>query len=132
MRLYALPFNPYVNTILLAKELGVDTVVNFAGCPGESEHSLRSVWVTCPWPTDFLDTLTWQWVQKVIPYWEKMGQYARDNGIRIAVEPHPGYSTACWIRSLTRMSLIVRGRFVRLDMVMDRSYGRKCSAHYAL
>ncbi|MEK3723136.1 sugar phosphate isomerase/epimerase family protein [Paenibacillus sp. FSL H8-0034] len=81
----------FINTILLAKELGVDTVVNFSGCPGESEHSLRSVWVTCPWPTDFLDTLTWQWEQKVIPYWEKMGQYAGDNGIKIAVEPHPGF-----------------------------------------
>ncbi|MCR8632294.1 MULTISPECIES: sugar phosphate isomerase/epimerase family protein [Paenibacillus] len=81
----------FINSILLAKELGVDTVVNFSGCPGESETSQRSVWITCPWPTDFLETLTWQWEEKVIPYWEKMGQFAREQGIKIAVEPHPGF-----------------------------------------
>ncbi|MEK8132081.1 sugar phosphate isomerase/epimerase [Paenibacillus filicis] len=81
----------FVNSILLAKELGVDTVVNFSGCPGESETSQRSVWITCPWPTEFLDTLTWQWEQKVIPYWQEMGSFAREQGVRIAIEPHPGF-----------------------------------------
>ncbi|ULL15172.1 sugar phosphate isomerase/epimerase [Paenibacillus sp. H1-7] len=81
----------FMNTILLAKELGVETVVNFSGCPGESETSQRPAWITCPWPTDFLETLTWQWEQKVIPYWKNMGRTAREYGIQIAVEPHPGF-----------------------------------------
>jgi sugar phosphate isomerase/epimerase len=38
----------FKNTALLARELGVDTVVNFSGCPGESETSQRPVWITCP------------------------------------------------------------------------------------
>jgi sugar phosphate isomerase/epimerase len=81
----------FEQTILLAKELGVDTVVNFSGCPGESETSQRPVWITCPWPTDFADTVSWQWEQKVIPYWQKMGRFVREQGVKIAVEPHPGF-----------------------------------------
>ncbi len=78
-------------TILLAKELGVDTVVNFSGCPGESETSQRPVWITCPWPTDFSEIVQWQWEEKVIPYWTEMGQFVREQGVKIAVEPHPGF-----------------------------------------
>ncbi|TDF93194.1 sugar phosphate isomerase/epimerase family protein [Paenibacillus piri] len=81
----------FEQTILLAKELGVDTVVNFSGCPGESETSQRPVWITCPWPTDFSDTVAWQWEERVLPYWEKMGQFVREQGIKVAVEPHPGF-----------------------------------------
>jgi len=79
------------NTILLARELGVDTVVNFSGCPGESESSERPVWITCPWPGDFAETVEWQWEKKVIPYWKEMGAFAREHGVRVAVEPHPGF-----------------------------------------
>lgn len=79
-------------TILLASELGVGTVVNFSGCPGESEHSKYPVWITCPWPTDFNEVLNWQWEQKLIPYWVKMGEFAREHGVQIAVEPHPGFN----------------------------------------
>lgn len=81
----------FEQTILLANELGVDTVVNFSGCPGESDTSQRPVWITCPWPTDFLDTLNWQWEEKVVPYWERMGQFVKEQGIKVAVEPHPGF-----------------------------------------
>src|SRR5205823_4239779 len=34
-------------SVLVAAELGVGTVITFAGCPGESERSLRPSWVTC-------------------------------------------------------------------------------------
>ena len=37
-------------TILLAEKLGVDTVVDFSGCPGDSVNSKFPNWVTCPWP----------------------------------------------------------------------------------
>ncbi|MFC0472175.1 sugar phosphate isomerase/epimerase [Halalkalibacter kiskunsagensis] len=81
----------FKNTVLLAKELGVDTVVNFSGCPGESETSQRPVWITCPWPTDFSEIVQWQWEEKVIPYWIEMGKFTREHGIKVAVEPHPGF-----------------------------------------
>ena len=51
----------YRDTVRLAAELGVETVITFSGCPGESEHSLRPSWVTCSWPDDFPETLAWQW-----------------------------------------------------------------------
>ena len=40
-------------TILLAEKLGVDTMVDFSGCPGDSHDAKSPNWVTCPWPNDF-------------------------------------------------------------------------------
>lgn len=37
------------DTVRLAEELGVETVVTFFGCPGDSEGSKRPNWVVCPW-----------------------------------------------------------------------------------
>ena len=81
----------FMNSILLAKELGVDTVINFSGCPGDSDESKRPVWVTCAWPPDYFETVEWQWKEKVRPYWEEMGEFTGKHGIKIAVEPHPGF-----------------------------------------
>ena len=36
------------NAILLAEKLGVDTIIGFSGCPGDSEGSKYPNWVTCP------------------------------------------------------------------------------------
>ena len=80
------------NAVLLAEVLGVDTVITFSGCPGDSEHSLYPNWVTCPWPEDFLKILDWQWEQKLIPYWKEAGAFAKAHGVtRIAFEMHPGF-----------------------------------------
>jgi len=81
----------FKNSVLLARELGVDTIVNFSGCPGESETSQRPVWVTCPWPHDFSEIVKWQWEEKVIPYWKEMSKFTKEQGIKVAVEPHPGF-----------------------------------------
>ena len=53
-------------TILLAEKLGIPVVVDFSGCPGDSEGSRYPNWVTCPWPPDFLEILKWQWEEKVL------------------------------------------------------------------
>jgi len=79
------------DALRLAKLLKVETVVNFAGCPGDSERSLAPNWVTCPWPEDFLRVLDWQWTKKVIPYWKAEAKVARDHGVNIAFEMHPGF-----------------------------------------
>ena len=73
------------NAVLLAEKMGVDTVVTFSGCPGDSDGSRYPNWVTCPWPEDFLHILDWQWNEKLIPYWKEAGQFALDHGVsRIA------------------------------------------------
>ena len=80
------------NAVLLAEKLGVDTVITFSGCPGDSEHSLYPNWVTCPWPEDFLKILDWQWNEKLIPYWKEAGAFAKAHGVsHIAFEMHPGF-----------------------------------------
>jgi sugar phosphate isomerase/epimerase len=89
------------DTVQLAAELGVETVVTFSGCPGESERSLRPSWVTCYWPPDFPETLAWQWDERVLPYWDEAATFARRHGVRVAIEPHPGfvvYNTASMLR----------------------------------
>jgi sugar phosphate isomerase/epimerase len=91
----------YRDTVRLAAELGVATVITFSGCPGESEHSLRPSWVTCSWPDDFPETLAWQWEERVLPYWGEAAAFAGEHGVRVAIEPHPGfvvYNTASMLR----------------------------------
>lgn len=80
------------NAVLLAEKLGVDTVVGFSGCPGDSEGSKYPNWVTCPWPEDFLKILEWQWSEKLIPYWKNTAAFAEAHGVtHIAFEMHPGF-----------------------------------------
>lgn len=78
-------------TVLLAEKLGVSTVVDFSGCPGDSPNSKSPNWVTCPWPPDFLDVLNWQWDEVVTPYWKEHGKFAADHGVKVAIEMHPGF-----------------------------------------
>lgn len=78
-------------TILLAEKLGVPTVVDFSGCPGDSPNAKAPNWVTCPWPPDYLDTLRWQWDEVVAPYWIENSKFAADHGLRVAIEMHPGF-----------------------------------------
>jgi sugar phosphate isomerase/epimerase len=78
-------------TIELAHRLGVPVVIDFSGCPGDSNKSRHPNWVTCPWPTEYLDLLNWQWDRRVAPYWKEHGKFAADHGVKVAVEMHPGF-----------------------------------------
>ncbi len=78
-------------TVRLAEKLGVSVVIDFSGCPGDSDKAKFPNWVTCPWPPDFLDLLDWQWEKKVIPYWTRHAKFAADHGVKIAIEMHPGF-----------------------------------------
>ncbi len=78
-------------TILLAEKLGVGTVIDFSGCPGDSENSKFPNWSPTPWPPDYLEIQKWQWEKKVIPYWTKRAKFAQDHGVRVAIEMHPGF-----------------------------------------
>jgi sugar phosphate isomerase/epimerase len=78
-------------TILLAEALGVSTIINFSGCPGDSESAKYPNFVTVAWPGEYLDLLRWQWETKVIPFWRDAVQFASQHGVRIAIEMHPGF-----------------------------------------
>lgn len=78
-------------TVLLAEKLGIDTVINFSGCPGDSPSARKPNWVTCPWPPDYSEILEWQWKRKVIPYWKQEARFAKEHHVRIGFEMHPGF-----------------------------------------
>jgi sugar phosphate isomerase/epimerase len=79
-------------TILLAEKLGVTRVVEFSGCPGDSDDSKYPNWSPTPWPPEYQEILKWQWEKKVIPYWTQRAKFAKDHGVRIAIEMHPGFA----------------------------------------
>ncbi len=78
-------------TILLAEKLGVQVVVDFSGCPGDTADAKFPNWVTCPWPPEYLDVLRWQWEEVAAPYWTEHAKFASDHGVKVAVEMHPGF-----------------------------------------
>ena len=78
-------------TILLAEKLGVPVVIDFSGCPGDSDKATYPNWVTCAWPPHFNDILEWQWSEQAIPYWKERTKLAADHGVKIALEMHPGF-----------------------------------------
>jgi sugar phosphate isomerase/epimerase len=77
--------------VQLAERLEVPVVVTFSGCPGDSDTATHPNWVVTPWPPEFLEVLDWQWEKKTIPYWTKSAAFARDHGVKIALEAHPGF-----------------------------------------
>ena len=82
----------FIDTVLLAEKLGVDTVVTFSGCPGGSPEDKTPNWVTCPWPDDFSAVLKYQWDDVLIPYWKETAAFAKAHGVtKIALEMHPGF-----------------------------------------
>jgi sugar phosphate isomerase/epimerase len=88
-------------TVRLAAALGVGVVNAFSGCPGDHDGARRPNWVTCSWPTDYADTLAWQWEEKVIPYWLQEARFAADHGVTAGIEMHAGmavYNPATLLR----------------------------------
>jgi len=79
------------DAIVLASKLGVKVVNDFAGCPGADEKSTKPNWVTCAWPEDYAEIVQWQWDKKVIPYWRKQAKFAKNHGVKIGFEMHPGF-----------------------------------------
>ena len=77
------------DTIRLAGELGVDTVVSMSGTPGDGPGATTVDWVFYPWPEDAMALLARQW-DVAIPFWQEMTAHAEANGVRrIAFELHP-------------------------------------------
>ncbi len=78
-------------TVRLAERLEVPVVVTFSGCPGDCADARHPNWVTTPWPPEYLEVLDWQWEQRAVPYWTEAATFAADHGVKVALEPHPGF-----------------------------------------
>ena len=101
-------------TAELANLLEVPVVNGFSGCPGDSDDARFPNWVTCPWPDDFQSVLDWQWNEKVIPYWQEEAAFAREQGVKIAFEMHPGfvvYNTETMLRVRTAVGPEIGANF---------------------
>jgi len=82
----------FIATCKAAQALGVNTVVTFSGCPGDSAASKYPNWVTCAWPDDYTKILDYQWNEVLIPYWKSAVKEAAAYGVtKIALEMHPGF-----------------------------------------
>jgi len=83
---------PFARQYAWPRNSGIDTVINFSGCPGDHARAKYPNWVTCPWPPDYLEILNWQWTRVAFPYWARMAGFARKYGVKkIALEMHPGF-----------------------------------------
>lgn len=76
--------------VRLAEQLGVERINLFSGCAGEGPGARQPNWVTCSWPPEFGEIVRWQWDEVVIPYWREAAGFARDHGVRLGFEMHPG------------------------------------------
>lgn len=76
--------------IEVAPKLGVKKIVTFSGCPGDGKGDMPN-WVTCAWPNEYGQVLEYQWNDVLIPYWKEKAKRAKDNGVQICFEMHPGF-----------------------------------------
>ena len=81
----------FLETVTLAKKLGVSTVVTFSGCPGGGPKATEPNWIASPWPPEFSKMLAWQWKERVTPYWKNAAKKAKAAGVRVAIEMHPNF-----------------------------------------
>jgi sugar phosphate isomerase/epimerase len=88
------------DTIGLASDLGVPTVVMMSGLPGARGDSTPN-WITTSWPPETLKVLDYQWNEVAIPYWKDLAALARDKGVRLAIE-------ACGSQLVYNVSTLLR------------------------
>ena len=77
------------DTIRLAGELGVETIVSMSGTPGDGPGATTVNWVFYPWPADAVTLQARQW-EAAISFWQDIAGHAAAHGVRhIAFELHP-------------------------------------------
>ena len=77
-------------TLEAANRLELDTVVTMSGCPGDLEGGSYPNWVTCTWQPEYVELVERQWDEVAAPFWTEAGEKARQLGVRVAIEMHPG------------------------------------------
>ena len=81
----------FLRTVELARQLGVQTVITFSGCPAGDPRGTQPNWIVAPWPPEFARALEWQWKTHVKPYWKETARACRAAGVRVAIEMHPNF-----------------------------------------
>lgn len=73
------------DTIKVASLVGVPTVVCMSGLPS-APNDMSPNWITTSWPPENQEILRYQWDEIGLPYWRELAAFARDHGVRLAVE----------------------------------------------
>lgn len=77
------------DTVRLAARLGLDRIVAFSGCPGDSDRALLPNWVIYPWPPELSELRQWQWEHHLLPFWAAEAAFALEHGVtRLCLEMH--------------------------------------------
>lgn len=75
-----------VDTLRLAGELGIDTVVTGSGLPAAHAGDDTPNWITNSWNVENQRILRYQWEEVLLPFWTGIAALARDCGVtRIAL-----------------------------------------------
>lgn len=93
-------------TMRLASELGVGTVVMMSGLPAGAPGDRMPNWITSSWPPEAVTMLEYQWNDVALPYWESLAQEATRLGVKLAVEMH-GRQLVYNVRSYQRLKQAV-------------------------
>jgi hypothetical protein len=60
-----------------------------SGLPGGGPSDQTPNWVVSSWPPETQTILTWQWDERLLPYWSTLADHATANGVtKLAVELH--------------------------------------------
>lgn len=92
-------------SIDVAAEMGVPTVVLMSGLPG-ARGDLAPNWIVTSWPPETLEILDYQWNDVALPYWTELAEFARQRGVRLAVEMH-GHQLVFNVATLQRLRAAV-------------------------
>jgi sugar phosphate isomerase/epimerase len=79
-------------TIRLAAELGVDRIVCLAGCPAAAAGDRAPHFAAGGWLPYLEGVHEEQWERSVVPYWQDLSQFARQEhpDLWVCLELHPG------------------------------------------
>lgn len=76
------------DTIRLAGEMDVPTVVLMSGLPAGCASDTMPNWVVSSWPPETQTILKYQWEDVALPYWRRLADHAKANNVKLAVELH--------------------------------------------
>ena len=80
----------FVETVQLAKKLGISEVNGFSGLPAGAKGDKVPNWVVAPWPDDHLKALEYQW-SVAIPYWKEQNAFLEKHKVNMCFEMHPNF-----------------------------------------
>jgi len=77
------------DTIRLAGELGLQKVCLMSGLPAGGPGDTTPNWVISSWPPETATILSWQWEERLLPYWRQLARFALEHGVeRLCIELH--------------------------------------------